>query len=53
MDRLPESGAATDVEDVDEVRDAGLALLGRLSRHRQRGADLIWDAYQTDIGGET
>jgi hypothetical protein len=53
MDRLPGSGAAADVEDVDDVRDAGLALLNRLSRHRQRGADLIWEAYQTDIGGET
>jgi hypothetical protein len=28
-------------------------LLRDLYRHRQRGADLIYEAYQTDIGGET
>ncbi|MFC0007415.1 hypothetical protein [Micromonospora siamensis] len=28
-------------------------LLRALARHRQRGADLIWQAYQTDLGGET
>ena len=26
-------------------------LLGQLTRHRQRGADLIYEAYQVDIGG--
>jgi hypothetical protein len=48
--RLAEPDAAGD---VDGVREAGTTLLSRLSRHRQRGADLVWDAYQTDIGGET
>ncbi|MGC5018331.1 hypothetical protein [Micromonospora sp. DT47] len=28
-------------------------LLRALARHRQRGADLLWQAYQTDLGGET
>ncbi|SCL19907.1 hypothetical protein GA0070624_1867 [Micromonospora rhizosphaerae] len=28
-------------------------LLRALSRHRQRGADLLWEAYQADLGGET
>src|SRR4029077_11421405 len=41
------------VEDVDRVRDLGTALLGRLVRHRQRGSDLVFDAYDFDIGGET
>jgi hypothetical protein len=27
-------------------------LLHELSRHRQRGADLVYEAYATDIGGE-
>ena len=40
-------------DDVDDVRNLGTALLAKLSRHRQRGADLVYDAYQTDIGGET
>jgi hypothetical protein len=39
--------------DVDRVRDLGTALLGRLVRHRQRGSDLIYEAYTADIGGET
>lgn len=41
------------VEDVEGVRDGGTALLGRLVRHRQRGADLVFEAYEFDIGGET
>lgn len=36
---------------IDELRDAILELLGRLSRHRQRGADLVYRAYAVDIGG--
>jgi hypothetical protein len=39
--------------DVDKVRDRGTALLGRLLRHRQRGSDLVYQAYTVDIGGET
>jgi hypothetical protein len=38
---------------VDRVRGLGTALLGRLLRHRQRGSDLVYEAYQIDIGGET
>jgi hypothetical protein len=41
------------IEDVDRVRDLGTALLGRLVRHRQRGSDLVFEAYEFDIGGET
>jgi hypothetical protein len=37
--------------DAEAVRKQGTNLLGRLVRHRQRGADLIYEAYQTDIGG--
>lgn len=39
--------------DADGARDLGTALLSRLIRHRQRGADLVYEAYATDIGGET
>ncbi len=45
------SGPAAE-EGVDGGRDRGTALLGRLSRHRQRGADLVFEAYQADFGGE-
>ena len=37
--------------DVDDLRERATGLLGHLVRHRQRGADLIYEAYQTDIGG--
>jgi hypothetical protein len=37
---------------VDSTRESGVALLGQLIRHRQRGADLVYEAYETDIGGE-
>jgi hypothetical protein len=40
-------------DDVDAIRDLSTALLGHLARHRQRGADLVYEAYQADIGGET
>jgi hypothetical protein len=39
--------------DANAIRDLGTALLGRLARHRQHGADLIYQAYQVDLGGET
>jgi hypothetical protein len=50
---LARVGASDVVADVDRVRDLGTALLGRLVRHRQRGSDLVFEAYEFDIGGET
>ena len=41
------------IDEVDRVRGVGTALLGRLVRHRQRGSDLVFEAYEFDIGGET
>jgi hypothetical protein len=38
---------------TEELRGWASDLLRELSRHRQRGADLVYQAYQTDIGGET
>jgi hypothetical protein len=38
-------------QDVDDLRERATTLLGHMIRHRQRGADLIYEAYQTDIGG--
>lgn len=37
-------------EIVADVRDEVLALLGLLTRHRQHGADLVWEAYEVDVG---
>ena len=40
-----------DPEAVEAHREACIQLLGRLVRHRQRTADLIYEAYAVDIGG--
>ncbi len=36
---------------LDDARDEVQRLLGRIVRHRQHGADLVWEAYNLDIGG--
>ena len=37
--------------DLDAIRDDLQRLMGRFIRHRQHGADLVWEAYELDIGG--
>jgi hypothetical protein len=37
---------------VDGVRDDAQRVMGQVVRHRQRGADLVWEAYNLDIGGD-
>jgi hypothetical protein len=34
------------------VRNQAVDLLGHLARHRQRGADLVYEAYKVDIGSQ-
>ena len=36
---------------IDTIRTATLELLGEIARHRQQGADMIFEAYDVDIGG--
>jgi hypothetical protein len=36
---------------LEEARDDAQRLLGKIVKHRQRGADLVWEAYNLDIGG--
>jgi hypothetical protein len=49
--------AITAVEDdevvsrVPALRNQAVDLLGQLVRHRERGADLIYELYQVDLGG--
>ena len=50
LDKLAGSGEQ-DPPPVDAIRTAVLELLGEIARHRQRGADLIFEAYDVDIGG--
>lgn len=39
------------LEDATVIRDLGTELLRSLAHHRQRGADLVFEAYQFDVGG--
>ena len=39
-------------ESVVRVRTRGLDLVHRFARHRKKGADLVWDAFSYDLGGE-
>jgi hypothetical protein len=36
---------------VEETRDEVQRILGRIVKHRQHGADLLWEAYSVDTGG--
>jgi hypothetical protein len=50
LDRF-ENDPIGDAWTVDQARDDIQRLLGRMVRHRQHGADLVWEAYNLDIGG--
>jgi hypothetical protein len=36
---------------LDDARDDLQRFIGKVIRHRQKGADLVWEAYNVDIGG--
>jgi hypothetical protein len=36
---------------LDDARDDLQRFMGKVIRHRQKGADLVWEAYNVDIGG--
>jgi hypothetical protein len=36
--------------DTERIRRKVTSLLGRIALHRQRGADLVYEAYNVDIG---
>ncbi|HEY7400838.1 MAG TPA: hypothetical protein VH989_08070 [Actinomycetota bacterium] len=46
-----ESGEVDAGWPLDACRDDLQRLLGGVVRHRQLGADLVWEAYNVDIGG--
>jgi hypothetical protein len=50
--RLAVAGVGDDdvADRADDIRKQAVELLGQLSRHRQRGSDLIYEAYQVDLG---
>lgn len=46
-------GCAEGPGDCHALRRRAAEVLRELDRHRQRGADLVYEAYATDLGGET
>jgi hypothetical protein len=50
LERL-ESRPIRDEQDLHDTREDVQRLLGKIVHHRQMGADLIWEAYNLDIGG--
>lgn len=51
FDRLQEA-ANDEAPDLRKVRRRAVTLLGRLALHRQAGADLVYEVFQVDIGGQ-
>ncbi len=49
-ERLEAQGVADDWP-LDDARDDVQRVLGEIVRHRQHGADLVYEAYHVDIGG--
>jgi hypothetical protein len=52
MELTSDAGDSLATETTMQVRHAVLELLGMLTRHRQAGADFVFDAYDVDIGGQ-
>ena len=46
------ASAKTKPAEVATVRTVATRMLTQLSKHRQRGSDLVWEAYAFDVGGE-
>jgi len=51
LGRLEADEVAGDAWPLDKARDDLQRLIGAVVRHRQKGADLVWEAYNVDIGG--
>ena len=51
LGRLEAGEADTPSWQLERARDDLQRLIGAVVRHRQKGADLVWEAYNVDIGG--
>jgi hypothetical protein len=49
--RLETTEIGGDEWPLETARDDLQRFIGRVIRHRQKGADLVWEAYNVDIGG--
>jgi hypothetical protein len=51
VERLDAGEVETDAWPPDNARNDLQRMIGAVVRHRQKGADLVWEAYNVDIGG--
>lgn len=51
LQRFEADQVGGDAWSLDDARDDLQRFIGTLIRHRQKGADLVWEAYNVDIGG--
>ena len=51
IDRLEAAPTAQVTEEAESVREQAVELLAAIVRHRQLGADLLYEAYNVDVGG--
>jgi hypothetical protein len=51
VERLDAGEVETDTWPPDNARNDLQRMIGAVVRHRQKGADLVWEAYNVDIGG--
>jgi hypothetical protein len=51
LDRLEQTSIGGPEWPLEGARDDLQRFIGRVIRHRQKGADLVWEAYNVDIGG--
>ena len=51
MDRLDHLHAERTADENADIREQAFELLTAIVRHRQLGADLLYEAYDVDVGG--
>ncbi|HWC70849.1 MAG TPA: hypothetical protein VG993_06775 [Actinomycetota bacterium] len=51
MDRIEQTPVGGAEWPLEDARDDLQRFIGTVIRHRQKGADLVWEAYNVDIGG--
>jgi hypothetical protein len=51
VERFEHEEVGSDAWPLERARDDLQRQIGQVIRHRQRGADLVWEAYNVDIGG--
>jgi hypothetical protein len=51
LDRLDHAPAERTADENAAIREQALELLTAIVRHRQLGADLLYEAYDVDVGG--